>query len=176
MNYFLALICLFVIKNVIQELLYISYFYSYYMKNNILSVARHPLSVDSMLLLIRIVAGLSFAFYGSFKIKDPLHWMGPDSVFPPFFQLLAAVSEFFGGIAWIIGFMTPIASFGIACTMVVATYVHLVTNGDPFVSFTGGGSYDHALIFMVIAITLFVLGPGRFSLDRLLFGDKHLKK
>jgi putative oxidoreductase len=56
--------------------------------------------------------------------------------------------------------------------MAVATYVHLVMNGDPFVSFTGGGSYDHALLFLAISLMLFVLGPGRFSIDRLVFGKK----
>jgi len=142
------------------------------MKSKILAVTQYSISVDSMLMLIRMVAGMSFAFYGSFKIAHPMNWMGPDSAFPAFFQLLAAISEFCGGIAWVIGFLTPIASFGIFCTMAVATYVHLVMNGDPFVSFTGGGSYDHALLFLVISLVLLVLGPGRFSIDRLVFGKK----
>src|SRR5512133_956227 len=129
----------------------------------------HTSSVDTMLLLIRLLVGLSFAFYGSIKIKDPLHWMGPDSVYPSFFQMLAAISEFCGGIALMLGFLTRIASFGIGCTMAVATYTHL-TMGDPFVNFTGGGSYDVPVVFFVIALTFMVLGAGRFSLDRLLFG------
>lgn len=142
------------------------------MKINILSVPQHSVFADTMLMLLRIVAGMSFAFYGSFKIVHPLDWMGPDSAFPAFFQLLAAISEFCGGIAWVIGFLTPIASLGIFCTMAVATYVHLIMNGDPFVSFTGGGSYDHALLFLVISLVFLVLGPGRFSVDRLVFRKK----
>jgi putative oxidoreductase len=142
------------------------------MKPKILAVTKHSVSVDTMLMLIRMVAGMSFAFYGSFKIAHPLNWMGPDSAFPAFFQLLAAISEFCGGIAWVIGFLTPIASFAIFCTMAVATHMHLIVNGDPFVSFTGGGSYDHALLFLVISLVLLVLGPGRFSIDRLVFGKK----
>ena len=142
------------------------------MKLKILAVSQHSVSVDTMLLLIRLVAGMSFAFYGSFKIAHASNWMGPDSVFPAFFQILAAIAEFCGGISWVIGFLTPIASFGMFCTMAVATYVHLVMNGDPFVSFTGGGSYDHALLFLAISLMFFVLGPGRFSIDRLVFGKK----
>jgi putative oxidoreductase len=141
------------------------------MKFNIFSVTPHTVPADTVLLLVRVVAGISFAFYGSFKISHPFNWMGEDSSFPGFFQLLAAVSEFTGGIAWVIGLLTPLASFGLLSTMTVATYVHLM-NGDPFVSFTGGGSYDHSLQFLVIAVMLLVMGPGRFSVDRLLFGKK----
>ncbi|HLO57413.1 MAG TPA: DoxX family protein [Bacteroidales bacterium] len=141
------------------------------MKLKLFSIPVNPARVDLALLLIRMVAGLSFAFYGSFKIKDPLHWMGPDSGYPAFFQMLAAISEFCGGIAWIIGFLTPLASFGIACTMTVATYTH-ISGGDPFVSFTGGGAYDHPLLFLVIAVMLLLSGPGRFSTDRIVFGER----
>jgi putative oxidoreductase len=142
------------------------------MKFKILAVTQHNISTDSMLVLIRVVTGISFAFYGSFKITNPLHWMGEESIFHAFFQLLAAISEFCGGIALVIGVLTPVASFGLTCTMAVATYVHLVMNGDPFVNFTGGGSYDHSLQLLVIAVMLLILGPGRFSADRLLFGKR----
>jgi len=39
---------------------------------------------------------------------------------PGFLQGLAALSEFGGGLALIAGLLTPLAAFGIACTMVVA--------------------------------------------------------
>lgn len=142
------------------------------MKQKLFSIPLNPSRIDIALLLIRIVAGLSFAFYGSFKIKDPLHWMGADSGYHSFFQFIAAVSEFCGGIAWILGFLTPLASFGIICMMSVATWSHLVTNGDPFVSFSGGASYDHALLFLVIAVLFLLNGPGRFSIDRIVFGER----
>lgn len=140
------------------------------------AVTLHSVPVDAMLFFLRIVAGMSFAFYGSFKIAHPFSWMGPESGFPGFFQLLAAISEFCGGIAWVIGFLTPLASFGIFCTMSVATFMHLFINGDPFVNFSGGVSYDHALLFMVIALMFLVVGPGRFSTDRLVFGKKQTLK
>jgi hypothetical protein len=52
------------------------------MKSKILAVSQHSVSVDTMLMMIRIVAGMSFAFYGSFKISHASNWMGPDSIFP----------------------------------------------------------------------------------------------
>jgi putative oxidoreductase len=87
-----------------------------------------PLSgrVSTGLLLLRIVAGLAFMFHGWGKIKNPTGWMGPDANIPGILQALAAISEFGGGLAWILGALTPLASFGLACTMAVAAYTHAV--------------------------------------------------
>src|SRR5690606_29699615 len=99
----------------------------------------------------------------------PFEWMGPDAFAPGIFQALAAVSEFGGGIAWILGLFTPLASLGIAATMAVAVTVH-VSRGDPFVGH--GGSYELALLYFSIALAFFVVGPGRFSADAKLFSSK----
>ncbi len=52
------------------------------------------------LLLLRLVVGLAFMFHGYGKIQHPFGWMGPNAAIPPFFQALAAISEFGGGLAW----------------------------------------------------------------------------
>lgn len=142
------------------------------MRIKLFAIGNNTVVQDVALLLIRVVAGASFAFFGWGKIQHPLNWMGDESTTAGLFQALAAISEFCGGIAWILGFLTRLGAFGIGCTMVVAVHLHLFVMGDPFVSFTGGGSYDHALLFLVIAILLMVMGPGRFSIDRLVFGKK----
>ena len=134
-----------------------------------------PLSpgVSTGLLLLRLVVGLAFMFHGYGKIQSPFGWMGPDAKVPGFFQMLAAVSEFGGGLAWMLGLLTPLASFGLACTMAVAAWTHAVVLGDPFVAQgPGGGSYELASVYLAIAILLLLAGPGRFSMDRLLFGEK----
>ena len=82
---------------------------------------------------------------------------------PAIFQALAAISEFGGGLAWIIGALVPLASLGIACTMLVAIHKHVIVSGQPFVG--KGGSYESALIFLAIAVLLVAVGPGRFSID-----------
>lgn len=124
------------------------------------------------LLLLRFVAGAAFMFHGWGKIQSPFDWMGPEGFAPGILQALAAVSEFGGGAAWILGLLTPLASLGIACTMVVAASTHAFMNRDPFVSMTGGPSYELATVFLTIAIVLIAFGPGRFSLDRLFFGRR----
>ena len=83
------------------------------------TVPANPAFADVSLLLLRFVAGLAFMFHGWGKIQNPFGWLGPDAPVPGIFQALAALSEFGGGLAWIIGLLNPLASLGIAITMAV---------------------------------------------------------
>lgn len=121
------------------------------------------------LLLMRVVAGLAFMIHGWPKIQNPLGWMGPEGFAPAPLQVAAAVSEFGGGLAWILGLLTPIASIGIGCTMAVAFSTHAFIRGDPFVSATGGPAYELASLYFSVALVLLAFGPGRFSLDHRIF-------
>ena len=118
------------------------------------------------LLLLRLAAGTAFMFHGWPLIQKPFHWMGPEAPMPGIFQALAAFSEFFGGLAWILGLLTPLASLGLLSTMTVAVYTHL-SKGDPFVG--RGSSYELASVYGCVALLLILIGPGRFSMDALLF-------
>lgn len=122
------------------------------------------------LLLVRLVMGLAFILHGWGKIQAPFSWM-PDSNIPGIFLFLAALSEFGGGIALLLGFLTRLASLGLAFTMVVAVYFHAVVFGDPFVS-KGGGSYELGALYLMISVMFVLIGPGKFSLDRMVFGEK----
>ncbi|MCM2281653.1 MAG: DoxX family protein [Bdellovibrionaceae bacterium] len=124
------------------------------------------------LLFLRVIVGLAFMLHGWGKIQAPFSWMGPDSPIPGFLLALAALSEFGGGLAWILGLLTPLASLGIAITMAVAASFHMIVQGDPFVSQTGGPSGELAVVFLAIAILLMAFGPGRLSLDQLIFRDR----
>jgi putative oxidoreductase len=124
---------------------------------------------SSALLLIRVVGGAAFMIHGWGKIQDPFEWMGPDAIVPGFFQALAALSEFAGGLAWILGLLTPLASLGVAATMTVAVYLHGIVRGDPFVA-VGGPSFELAAVYLSVALLLIATGPGRFALDWMLFG------
>ena len=135
----------------------------------------YPLSarVSAGLLSLRLVAGLAFMFHGYGKIMNPFGWMGEDAGVPGILQAAAAVSEFVGGLCWMLGLLTPVASLGLACTMVGAVHLHAVILGDPFVaSGPGQGSYELALLYLCISILLLLAGPGQFSLDRVAFGEK----
>ena len=124
------------------------------------------------LLLVRLVSGLGLMFHGWGKIQNPMGWMGAEAPVPGILQALAAVSEFGGGLALILGLLTPIAAFGIACTMGFATFGYHMRQGDPFVATSGGSSYELASLYLAVALLMLFTGPGRLSLDAALFGKR----
>jgi putative oxidoreductase len=130
--------------------------------------------VSAGLLILRVVGGLAFMYHGHGKVLDPFGWMGPNAGIPGVFQALAGVSEFGGGLAWMLGLLTPLASFGLACTMTVAVWMHAVVLHDPFVPQGPGGAYELASVYLCVAVLLMLAGPGRFSVDRVIFGEKAL--
>lgn len=116
-----------------------------------------PASVG--LLVLRGFVGVAMAIHGWGKIQDPFHWLDKAENPPPaIFQFLAAFSEFFGGLALVIGLLSVLASFGIICTMVVAVEHH-VTKGDPF------NKWELAAAYLCVNVLLLLAGPGRISLD-----------
>lgn len=133
----------------------------------------HALPGDLALLLLRAVAGVAFVLHGWGKIQDPFGWAGPDAAFPGFLLALAALAEFGGGLAWLVGLLTPLASLGLACTMAVAFSLHAFVLGDPFVpQGPGQGASEPAAVYLCVALLFMALGPGRLSIDRALFGAR----
>jgi len=122
------------------------------------------------LLFLRLAAGAALMLHGWPKMQNPFGWMPPEAPIPGVLQFLAAFSEFGGGLALILGLLTPIAAFGIACTMAVATLMVHLTQGHPFVASGGGPSYELALVYLAIALLMMLAGPGVLSPDYLLFG------
>ena len=118
------------------------------------------------------MAGLAFVLHGWPKIQKPLAW-DDSGAFPPALLALAALAEFGGGIAWILGFLTPLASLGIGATMGVATWKHAVEWGHDFVvTEMGKLSYEISAVYLAIALLLLFAGPGSLSLDRRVFGER----
>lgn len=132
------------------------------------------------LLILRVIVGSGLALHGWTKVFRNgefvmFNWMGPGAPVPGFFQFLAAFSEFFGGLALVIGLLTPIAAFGILCTMLVAAF--MAHGGDPLIANNRAGqpynpSKEPALLYATTAFLLMLTGPGKLSLDALLFGRK----
>ena len=137
------------------------------LKTKYSEILNHPTcSLSVALLILRIVAGVAMAIHGYGKIQTPFNWMGEEAPVPGILQFLAALSEFGGGIAWVIGLVTPLASLGIAITMVVAVFTH-VAQGHPFVGMNG--SYEMASLYLSIALVILFAGPGKYSIDSKIF-------
>jgi putative oxidoreductase len=127
------------------------------------------------LLVIRLVVGVAFILHGWPKVQNANAWMNAfagDQAPPAFLQAAAAYTEFGGGIAWIVGFLTPLASIAIAATMGTAIVIAHLPAGHPFVSPTGGSSFELAAAYLAVALMLLLVGPGTLSLDALLFGRR----
>ena len=125
------------------------------------------------LLVLRLVAGSAMVLHGWPKIQNAFSWMGPDAPVPGVLQAASALAEFGGGLCWMLGLLTPVASFLMICNMAVAiTTVHLKL-GHPFVASTpGGSSFEPALGYLAVAVAILLAGPGKLCADFLIFGRR----
>lgn len=120
------------------------------------------------LLLLRLVVGTAFILHGWPKIQKPASWMG-DAV-PGVLQLASAVAEFGGGIALVVGFLTPLVSLALAVNMAAALMIVHFPKGHAFVWGEPGGSYELPLVYLALFLAFLAVGPGRYALDALLRG------
>lgn len=123
------------------------------------------------LLILRVAAGWGLMLHGYPKLIVATSWMGPTSTIPGWLQALSTVAEFGGGLALLLGLLTPLVSVGIACNMAVALFTVHFANRDPFVLPEGmtGASYELALLYLAIAFMFMFVGPGTHSLDNQIF-------
>ena len=122
------------------------------------------------LLVFRVVMGSAFILHGLGKIQMPFGWMG-DAPVPGALQALAAVAEFGGGLALVVGFLTPVAALALVGTMLGAMLLVHWPSNHPFVN-SEGPSYELALMYLASALMLFFNGAGRFSLDAVCLASK----
>ena len=82
------------------------------------------------LTVLRIVVGVVMTAHGLQKVMDPSQFQGHLTQMgfpaPGVMTYLAIAGELFGGLGLVVGLLTPVAAFGVACTMAVAiATVHL---------------------------------------------------
>jgi len=137
---------------------------------------------DIALTIARLALGIVFFAHGSQKALGSFggygfhgtmafftHQMG----IPTLFAFLDIMAEFLGGIGLILGFLTRIAAFGVACVMLVAV-VLVHHNFGFFMNWAGnqrGEGFEYHLLALAITIVLMIKGGGALSVDRAISGS-----
>ena len=122
---------------------------------------------DLAILLLRVFTGALLIHHGFEKLNDinnfadafvrPLHLP-----FPVTLSYVAAASEIVGSWSLIIGLGTRLGASAILGTMSVAIYHALVTSGFNIYLL------ELLVLYFVSAISIILLGPGKFSADYLI--------
>ena len=129
-----------------------------------------------LLLLIRVWWGWSFFLTGKGKLmnlgKTTEFFASLDIPLPQVNALLAGATECFGGLLLLLGLFSRAACAPLIFTMLVAyvtadreALTAIVRDTDKFTGAT-------PLLFLLASLLVFVFGPGRLSLDALLFRRK----
>ena len=130
------------------------------------------------LLVVRLIFGIGIILHGWDKVANggPFQWadgFGPPlSDIRPGLRAMATFTEIGTRMAMILGLFTPLAMLGLAITMTVA----LVQGhrGEPYVSLDRPykPTYEAVAHYGIVALGLLLTGPGKVSLDYLLFGRR----
>jgi putative oxidoreductase len=134
---------------------------------------------DFAVTILRILLGIVFFAHGAQKA---LGWFGGYGFtgtmgfftqklnIPAPFAALAIAAEFFGGLGLLVGLLSRIAAFGIACNMVVAVYI-IHRHFGFFANWYGnqkGEGFEFHILAVAIALVIMIKGSGAVSLDRTL--------
>ncbi|WP_133273050.1 DoxX family protein [Hymenobacter radiodurans] len=126
---------------------------------------------DFGLLVLRVGLGMMFTIHGYPKLMGgQAAWTEVGGVMklvgldfaPTAWGLLAAVAEAVGGQLLAVGLFFRITCAALLITMIMAAIMH-ISKGDGF------AGYSHAVESAFVFLGLLFIGPGRYSLDRLLF-------
>lgn len=141
------------------------------------ALARGESSLQSLfLLIIRLYWGWQFLIGGFGKLINV-------SQITPFFEqlgfplpavsvILAGSAEFFGGICLLLGLFSSIATIPLVITMVVAyltahreSVLNIFSKPEAFLA-------EGPFLFMLVSLIVMLFGPGKYSLDHLIFKEK----
>ncbi len=132
------------------------------------------------ILALRFMVGVTFMAHGGQKLFG---WFGGPGIegTAKFFSmvhiepsvpmaLLSGCGEFFGGLALVLGFFTRYAAVVLTFNMVVAiAMVHW-----PKGFFLANGGFEYNLVLISTYLYFFFNGPGKYSLEKKLFGNEIL--
>lgn len=130
-------------------------------------------------LIVRLVLGLVFVAHGSQKVLGAFGGPGLRGVVvnmkqmgvPAPLAVVAAFTEFLGGLAVIVGFLARPAALGLAVVMVVAIATVHAKHGfflNMHMIPGRGHGFEFNLALLAMALSIVVGGAGIWSIDRLI--------
>ena len=126
-----------------------------------------PTVPDLALLVGRLALGAAFLAHGWPKVKDLQKTIGfvKGTGWPggATFAVLFSLLEFFGALALILGLLTQIVAFLFVLEMIATTVFSKMKLNKKFVL-----GYELDVAYGAFALVLALLGPGGWSLDRIL--------
>jgi len=137
---------------------------------------------DGALTILRLMLGVVFfahgaqkmlGWFGGYGLSGTMHFFTDVMHIPAPFAFLAIAAEFFGGIGLILGLLTRVAAFGIACNM-VAAIVMVHRHFGLFANWSGtqkGEGIEYHLLAIAIAVALMIRGAGALSADAAIAGS-----
>jgi putative oxidoreductase len=140
---------------------------------------------QAALFILRVFMGVCFIRHGWPKLRNLQTWAQMLNT-PAWLCFLSAGSMWAGGIALIMGLLTPLASFTILVSMAYAMVLEIRSGlpfiaADPYLIPTGDyagpmgvgepPSWEKAAMYVVMCLVLVLCGGGLFSLDNLLIED-----
>ncbi|OZY46361.1 DoxX family protein [Pseudomonas lundensis] len=124
------------------------------------------------LTVLRVLGGIIFAAHGSQKLfgwfgggglAGTAQWMESIGLAPgTLMALLSGGTEFFGGLALIIGLLARPAALGLTFTLLVAIFTVHISNG----LFMANNGYEFALALLGGTLAVLIEGAGKLSLDQ----------
>jgi uncharacterized membrane protein YphA (DoxX/SURF4 family) len=137
------------------------------LSGGLLDPAFAPLTAwtDAVLLIVRLIVGIVMIYYGWPKIKDPsknARDFDRDGFRPGWlFGTLVLAAEFFGGFLALLGVYVWVAAAAFGFEMLAGFVMKAFKWKKPFTDY----SYD--LLLLALCLLLLALGPGAYSMIRM---------
>jgi putative oxidoreductase len=112
----------------------------------------------------------ALGWFGGYGFGGTMNFFTGQMHIPALFAFLAIAAEFAGAIGLITGFISRVAAFGIATTMLVAAVMVHVSNGF-FMNWLGnqkGEGFEYHILAVGLALIIILAGGGKWSVDLLL--------
>lgn len=133
------------------------------------SIADHFKKPETGLLLLRAGVGITMIFHGLPKyfggsamltsVGKAVSIYGLDTKYALAWGFAAASVEVFGGLLIILGVLFRSSAFALICVMLTALLSH-----HPALNLKAFPDYAHAWVMLCVFVSLFLVGPGEYTL------------